>query len=58
MNSSRFTEALIKPELERVRRSIRGLRPDIKMQVQQSALEDYDENVKKAYWAEDSCRKV
>ena len=33
---SRFAENLIKPESERVRRFIKGLRADIKMQVQSS----------------------
>ena len=55
---SRFASALIQPESEKVRRFIRGLRPDIKLQVQQSQLTEYDVVVKKAYWAEETLKGV
>ena len=55
---SRFAENLIQPELERVRRFIKGLRADIKMQVQRSRLTNYDDVVKEAYWAEESLKDV
>ena len=55
---SRFASALIKPDSEKVCRFIRGLRPDIKLQVQQSKLTEYDAVVKKAYWAEESLEGV
>lgn len=54
----RFAENLIKPESERVRRFIKGLRADIKMQVQRSQLTDYDDVVKEAYWAKESLKDV
>ena len=55
---SRFAENLIKPESERIRRFIKGLRADIKMQVQSKEPTDYDDVVKKAYWAEESLKEV
>ena len=55
---SRFTENLIKPESEKIRRFIKGLRADIKMQVQSKELTDYDDVVKEAYWAEESLKDV
>ena len=55
---SRFAAALITPDSEKVRRFIRGLRPDIRLQVQQSKLTEYDAVVKKAYWAEESLKGV
>ena len=55
---SRFTGNLIQPESKRVRRFIKGIRADIKMQVQRSKLTDYDNVVKEAYWAEESLKGV
>ena len=46
------------PDSKKVRRFIRGLRPDIKLQVQQSKLTKYDAVVKKAYWMEESLKDV
>ena len=42
---SGFAESPIQPESERVWRFIKGLRADIKMQVQRSKLTDYDDVV-------------
>ena len=50
---SKFAAALIKPDSEKVCRFIRGLRPDMKLQVQRSKLTEYDTMVKKAYWTEE-----
>lgn len=55
---SQFEEALIRPKSKRVRRFIKGLRPDIKMQVQGSKSTDYDEVVKEVYWAEEALKDV
>ena len=53
-----FATALIKPDSEKVRRFIRGMRPNIKLQVQQSKFTEYNAVVKKAYWAEESLKNV
>ena len=55
---SRFASALIQPESEKVRRFIRGLRTNIKLQVQQSQLTEFDAVVKKAYSVEESLKGV
>ena len=55
---SRFAENLIQSESERVRRFIKELSADIKLQVQRSKLTDYDNVVKKAYQAEESLKDV
>ena len=55
---SKFAENLIKPKSERVRRFIKGLRADIKMQVQRSKLTNYDDVVKEAYWAEEALKDM
>ena len=46
---SRSAKNLIRPESKRVRRFIKGLRADIKMQVQHNKLTDYDDVVNEAY---------
>ena len=55
---SRFAEALITPESQRVRRFVEGLRADI--QLHMACVDDvtYEDAVRKAYWAEEHLQRV
>ena len=53
-NLSRFALTLVALEADKVMRFIRGLRPDIQMEVTSITLPTYEENLKHAYWAEES----
>ena len=56
-NLSRFASTLVRLEADKLMRFIRGLRPDIQMEVTSITLRTYEENLKRAYWAEKSIRK-
>ena len=48
-NLSRFASTLVALEADKVMRFIRGLRPDIQMEVTSVTLSTYEENIKHAY---------
>ena len=56
-NLSRFAPSLVKTEADKVMRFIRGLNPNIKEMVTGVTLAIYEENLKRAYWAEESIRE-
>lgn len=55
---SRFAKTLIKPELEKIRRFVRGLRYNIQKDVTSTKLTTYDENHKKAFRLEEFNDKI
>ncbi|WP_368858375.1 hypothetical protein, partial [Streptomyces clavifer] len=55
---SRFAEALITPESERIRRFVDGLRDDIQLHMTCIDYPTYEEAVRKAYWAEERLQRV
>ena len=56
-NLSRFAPSLVKTEADKVMRFIRGLNPKIKGKVTSVTLTTYEENLKRAYWAEETIRE-
>ncbi|XXG41849.1 hypothetical protein AAC387_Pa01g2226 [Persea americana] len=50
----RFVPSLVKTEAEKVMRFIWGLNPNIKEKVTGVTLATFEENLKRAYWAEES----
>ena len=50
---SRFAEALIAPEFERIRLFVDGLRDDIQLHMTCMDHATYEDAVRRAYWAEE-----
>ena len=56
-NLSKFAPSLVKMEADKVMRFIRGLNLNIKEKVTSVTLATYEENLKRAYWVEESIRE-
>ncbi|XXG89231.1 hypothetical protein AAC387_Pa12g1283 [Persea americana] len=56
-NLSRFAPSLVKTEADKVMKFIRGLNPRIKAKVTSVTLDTFEENLRRAYWAEKSIRE-
>ena len=55
---SRFAEALITPEFERIQWFIDGLRDDIQLHMTCMEHSTYEDAVRRAYWAEERLQRV
>lgn len=55
---SRFAEALVTPESERIRRFVEGLRDDIQLSMSCIEVHTYEEALRRAYWAEERLQRI